>query len=114
MRPDHWARLALLVYMAWLLYAALGAPPQGPEIPHLDKLMHAGAWGLMAAIAVLAWPERLWLAFCLALGHGALTEILQGTVVSGRSAEWLDLLADGCGAALVVWIASRRRRSSSA
>jgi VanZ family protein len=114
MRLDHGARIALLLYMAWLFYAALGPAPQGPEIPHLDKLMHACAWGLMAGIAVFAWPGRLRLAFGLALAHGALTEVLQGTVVSGRSAEWLDLLADGCGAALAVWIASRRQRPTSA
>ena len=73
----------LVAYMAWLFYVALGPPPQGPEIPHLDKLMHAFSWGLLAAFCVAAWPHRLRLAVVLAGVHGGLTELLQGTMVAG-------------------------------
>ena len=116
MPREHAAKAVLVAYMAWLFYVALGPPPQGPDIPHLDKLMHALSWGLMAAICLAAWPKRLRLAVLLPGIHGGLTEILQGTMISGRSAEWLDWFADLCGAALLVGCVSwaRRRRSAAA
>ena len=116
MPRERAAKAMLVAYMAWLFYVALGPPPQGPEIPHLDKLMHAFSWGLLAAFSVAAWPQRLRLAVVLAGVHGGLTELLQGTMVAGRHAEWLDWLADLLGAALVVAAISwaRRRRSAAA
>ena len=115
--PRERAALAVLIaYMAWLFYVALGPPPQGPDIPYLDKLMHVLCWGLMAAICLVAWPNRGRLAVLLPSVHGGLTELLQGTMVVGRSAEWLDWLADIIGAALLVVCVSwaRRRRSAAA
>ena len=116
MPRERVAQVALVAYMLWLLSVALGPAPQGPDIPYVDKVMHALSWGLMAALCLGAWPERWRLALLVPGLHGGLTEVLQGTVVSGRSAEWLDWLADLLGAALVVGFVSwaRRRRSAAA
>jgi VanZ family protein len=48
--------------------------------------------------------------------HGGLTELLQGAMVAGRHADWLDWLADLIGAAVLVALISwaRRRRSAAA
>jgi VanZ family protein len=112
-REPIW-RIAVVVYMTWIFYAALGPPPSGPEIPHLDKLMHALSWGFMAFLCAQAWPELRLLHWLLPAAHGALTEVLQGLMVQGRHAEWLDFIADlvgiACGCALVAY-ARRRSRS---
>ena len=110
MRREWFARLLLVGFMAWVFYAALGPAPSGPEIPHLDKLMHALCWGFMAALSLVAWPGNWRLALSISGVHGGLTEVMQGTLVQGRRAEWLDWAADLLGAAIVVAIATRARR----
>lgn len=104
---------------AWLRFAAvfcavtalmlipLGASGGTPTIPHLDKLVHLGAWFVLA---VALWPavrgERarmpltraLFLVTALGL-WGVATELLQSLTPS-RSADLWDGLADLLGAAL--------------
>ena len=105
-------RAATVAYMALILCLALAPAPDGPQIPHLDKLIHMVLWGAMAGLFLVGWPGRARWALIVCALHGAATEVMQGTLVLGRSAEWLDWVADVIGAGVVVglavWAQSRR------
>lgn len=84
-------------------------PEQEDYLPHwlarllghgADALVHgalffAFAYLLLGALGAPRW--RKFLAFLIAVTYGALTEWLQPRI-SGRSAEWTDLVADAVGA----------------
>ena len=115
MRRELIAKGLLITYMVVLLYLALGPAPSGPEIPHLDKLMHALSWGLMALLCLGAWPDHYLRAVFVSGLHGGATEVMQGTLVQGRTADWFDWLADLLGALLAIGLVSwARRRARSA
>lgn len=88
---------------AWLLtMPSTGMPP---PFPHLDKIQHFLVFAALTGPAVLALPKRylpFWIGHMLALGVGS--EIVQGVIGQGRSADVLDVLADwaGVGAGYVV------------
>ena len=86
-----------------------------------DKLLHAAAFFAFAFLADRGWPDAgYWLPKGLPLlAYGALIELAQATTAS-RSAEWLDLAADGAGlvlyalaAALLRWLPGVARRRSN-
>lgn len=82
--------------------------PAGWEIPHLDKLVHAGGYFVLAGLTYAVWISQrantvkrlaLWLAlFSL---HAALDELTQG-LVPDRTPDPLDWLADTAGAAIAL------------
>ncbi len=95
--PFAWAGIIL-----WL--SLTSSPPQLPGILGWDKLLHAGAYGLFSLLIAqfllcLPLPPRKvwWQAGVAAVCFGALLEILQLLAQTGRTAEWLDLLADAVG-----------------
>ncbi len=100
--------LALFVWAGLILYLSLTPdPPGSSSLPGWDKLLHAGAYGLMALL--LAWTlddsrqnrtRTCIIAFTLTMIFGASLEVLQGVMQVGRTAEWGDLVADGVGALL--------------
>ena len=116
MRRELIAQGLLIGYMLVLLYLALSPAPSGPEIPHFDKLMHTLSWGLMALLCLGAWPDHYLRAVLVSAVHGGATEVMQGTLVRGRTADWFDWLADLLGALIVVGLFSwaRRRGRSTA
>jgi len=81
--------------------------PKGPEIPGLDKIMHAGvyailAWLLFRALAAGRGPIRIqaWpLAVVLAFLYGVSDEVHQA-FIPGRSCDTFDALADLFGGVL--------------
>ena len=96
--PVLWA---LIIF--WL--SLTSSPPQLPGLLGWDKLLHAGAYGLLSLLlaqAFLCPPFSMnkpwWLAGTTAVVYGALLEILQLLSHTGRTAEWLDLFADALGA----------------
>lgn len=96
--PVLWALIILLLSLT-------SSPPQLPGVLGWDKLLHAGAYGLLSLLlaqAFLCPPFSLnrpwWLAAGAAVAYGALLEILQLLSQTGRTAEWLDLFADALGA----------------
>ena len=107
---DLIARALLLAYMLLILYLALGPAPTGAQLPHLDKLMHAGSWGLMALLCLCVWQDGYLKAFLVCGVHGAATEIMQGTRVVGRTADWFDWFADLTGALIAVGAVAWARR----
>lgn len=96
--PALWA-LAVL----WL--SLTPSPPQMHGIFGWDKLLHAGAYGLLSLLIAQALlylhrsiKQAWWQAAVLSILFGALLEILQLSAQTGRRGEWLDLFADAVGA----------------
>ena len=88
----------------WACFVALNALALSPA-PYLppdffnwwDKAQHAIGFGVLAVLAVLAYPEasRLRIALLL-IGQGVLIELLQ--YYGGyRFGDWQDAVADGVG-----------------
>jgi VanZ family protein len=72
-----------------------------PDVPLTDKTEHFIAYlGLSAPLAVAMGRGRIGLALMLAVAYGGFVEIAQGLAPTGRSASWLDALANAIGAAL--------------
>lgn len=105
--------LAWLPSAAWagLLVALSSLPgnttPGGllPDIPHADKLVHAGAYAVLGGLLAGALGRRggafatTWLiAVAIGLVHGVLDEIHQG-FVPHRDPDLLDVAADVTGTA---------------
>lgn len=70
-----------------------------------DKANHALAFAVLALLGLLAHPVRRPQVVWGLLAYGALTEVLQ-SFTGYRSAEWLDLAADGVGIVLG-WLVAR-------
>ena len=81
-----------------------------PDIPDIDKFLHAVAYGTLAATVLFAVPGHLyqknpWLVsllvvlFCLAYG---ISDEWHQSFVPNRSVSGLDLVADTAGAAVMV------------
>lgn len=86
------AVLALVIALLTLMPQAPG--PEG--ITGFDKLAHFLAFAALAAPLSWRYPH-LWRTVALVtLAYGGLIEIIQP--LTGRGAEWADLLADGAGA----------------
>lgn len=85
--------------------------------PPFDKLVHAGAFGVLALLFYVA-TGRVWLSVLLASLYGATDELHQG-LVPGRAADVRDWLADclgalaGVGFGWGVGFLSRRSRAPS-
>ncbi|HEX2075926.1 MAG TPA: VanZ family protein [Geodermatophilus sp.] len=97
----------MLVSLA-VLFAPAGDVPAAP--PGVDKLVHAV---LFAALALTGrWAGvRAGLLAALLVGYAAVSEVLQGLAVLGRTGSVADWVADVVGAALglVAWAAPARR-----
>jgi VanZ family protein len=73
-----------------------------PVIPHLDKLIHAGSYALLAIFAVCIFEEidtRRKALFWLVL-FGGLIELAQGFLPTGRMMEFADFIANSAGIGL--------------
>lgn len=87
----------------------------GPEIPHLDKVAHATAFGALAFFTMRAFlayghplTRALSLGVVLAVLYGVSDEVHQMSV-PGRSPDVLDLVADTAGALLAALVWRRLR-----
>ena len=105
--PVLWALIIL-----WL--SLTPSPPQLPGVLGWDKLLHAGAYGLLTLLIAqfllyLSFDlgKTGWQAVSLAVCCGALLEVLQLLLQTGRTAEWWDLIADAIGA-LLAYLVFRR------
>ncbi len=78
--------------------------------PGSDKVVHAGAFGLLGALVTVASGNPL-VGVAVALGYGVSDEIHQWFVPE-RATELLDVVADTLGGAIGAWsvdLLSRRR-----
>ncbi|MBN1140572.1 MAG: VanZ family protein [Deltaproteobacteria bacterium] len=106
--PRGYFRAAVLSgYVAVLVWLSLA--PALPKIPlgalSWDKMQHFLAYFVLTLLAgwcfsPLFRSERLiwWGAFFFALALGAIMELAQGLFSTVRSADLIDLIADGLGA----------------
>lgn len=107
-----WAWLALVAALAvqvWLLYAP--DVPGPARMPGADKVVHALLFAIPTAV-VLAGGLPRWLLAVIAL-HAPVSEWLQGAVLSGRTGDPWDAIADLVGMALALgfWrLGGARRR----
>lgn len=99
----------LLQVLAWCAFGAavltnlwgLYAPSQpGPAMfPGFDKIAHLGSFALVMLTGLLAGIRPRLLATVLVV-HAALSELVQHTLLPGRSGDLADLLADVAGVGL--------------
>jgi len=96
----------LLRYLPQVFFASLAlvtilALIPAPSVPQVvqfwDKAQHALAFAGLASIGCCAFPHRVRLVFIGLLLHGALIEVLQGTLTTTRFADVFDWFADGVG-----------------
>lgn len=89
--------------LGWLLVLGVAVGSFLPSLPQVsagvsDKLMHFAAYATLAFLFMGAAGRRHWLSIglgLLALGGGI--EVLQATLSSTRSGEWLDMAANAAG-----------------
>lgn len=119
--------LSLLLALAWMagIYWISSQPgiQSDLDIPGLDKIFHAGAYGLLAGLWLLALSpgERGYSGLQLGLAAGiaslyGITDEWHQRFVPGRMADGWDLVADATGALLAVLILQfwcRRRLTGS-
>ncbi|OGQ80964.1 MAG: hypothetical protein A2289_12300 [Deltaproteobacteria bacterium RIFOXYA12_FULL_58_15] len=83
--------------------AQLPAPPV--SFDGLDKIVHAGVYGVLAITLLFAfgWPQggRAWLCVILVALYGFTDEVHQ-SFVPHRHADFFDWVADSSGAILIV------------
>jgi len=93
----------------WGLYAP--SQPGPALIPGADKLAHAGSFALVMLTGLLAGVKPRLLAVVVA-AHAVLSEVVQATLLPGRSGDIADLAADVIGMALgwLAWLLVRRWR----
>jgi len=103
------------VYAVVIAIGAVAPVPPEPTTapPWLDKFLHLCeyllfAWCMVQGLRTSGPPTALALSlvFTVAAGYGAMLEGLQGWLPY-RSAEWLDAVANGVGAALGLWVGVR-------
>jgi VanZ family protein len=111
---------AYLPAMAWagLIALAAGAThvPGAPAVPHVDKVLHFGAYFVLGALLAVGWqwagrrPARGWL-LLLTLALGASDEVRQSRMEE-RNGEVADWVADAAGATAGLFLTARllRRR----
>lgn len=111
-----------LAWMAILFWLASSPPPASlPRWVGWDKVQHAGAYGLLAALLWRAlrgtWPPLpSWGVFlgaaCITSAYGALTEVYQAFLPQ-RAAEGWDWVADTVGGLVALMGLQARRRHRS-
>jgi hypothetical protein len=76
------------------------------RFPHLDKVVHAGIYGVQTLLFIAAWrdwkgiagPRLYWFPALLASAYGLFMELLQRLLTECRHFSWGDAGANFCGA----------------
>jgi hypothetical protein len=101
--------VALLVQLV-VLYAPQGVG--GPQITGLDKVVHLSIFAAPVLAALMAGLSAPWVVGILAV-HGPVSELIQYSLLSHRSGDVFDALADVVGVVIgaMVYVVWRRRQS---
>ncbi len=89
------------------------------ELLSFDKLVHAGVFFVLAALFTIYALNResgrrlcfVFLIVCIL--YGLLLEVMQATVFSNRSADWMDMIANGLGSIAGALVFKRKPEPSS-
>lgn len=113
-----WSLLWALIILVLTLMPGEDVPDLGwAELLNLDKPVHAVLFGIQTWLLGVAlsgatrwgkpWRRPALTAAGISLVYGGLTELLQGTMMLGRTADPFDLLADGVGITIAYLILRR-------
>ena len=95
-----WAAAAIAVTFALM--------PAAPAPISNDKVQHIAAFAVLAALASLAYPQARKLTIFLALAVlGGAIELIQGTKLIGRDADFVDWYSDMAAVGVVLFIATK-------
>lgn len=106
------AGLAAISAALLIAYGSLSAPFDGPGLPHIDKVQHLVAYGVLAVFACLAAGHRHAGLLAALVGYGGLMELAQGLMAHGREPSLADAVANTLGVLLGAAIVSRAIRQS--
>ncbi|GAB4299755.1 MAG: hypothetical protein Fur0034_11730 [Desulfuromonadia bacterium] len=113
MRPYRVTIFLLWLATIWYLSLVSNLPLPETSFVGFDKLEHAGAYALLAFLAVLAFEPVLagWRSVVLVIVilsvNGAILECLQKVMCQGRSFEVADMAANTVGTAVGAVVARR-------
>ncbi|MBI3011965.1 MAG: VanZ family protein [Candidatus Omnitrophica bacterium] len=106
--------LATAAYAALVFVVSMIPVEPTAGVPDLDKAVHLGeylvfAWLMLQALRTNQMPRRmsLWWAWGSVTGYGLVMEGVQA-MLPWRSAELADVVANGCGALLGVWLGQKK------
>ena len=124
--PKHFLTWGVLwvIWATALWFLSEGTPPEnGPEIPHLDKVLHFTYFGIGGSLFSGCWalysPQvNLWrirfFSWCMGALIGAIDEYHQSFFPQRTGNDPYDWCADHlgafCGACLCLWILKRARK----
>jgi VanZ family protein len=96
------------VLLVWTVNDSLERhPPNFGGLFLSDKVLHFTGYFLLATwFGGVARRSRYWVVGLGLIAFSGVLEILQGVMHNGRSAEWLDLLANACGVTTALVFAS--------
>lgn len=96
----YWKGVAWFSALVVIIVCSIPAPPVF-DIRHIDKLEHAIAFGGICGLFFFAYPNQRFLVYFGSFLLGLAVELLQAAI-PWRSAEMLDLAADGLGVLLAI------------
>lgn len=105
----------VLFALAWTLVALVALLLPGEIVPETsalsaDKVVHVGLFALFGGLWLYAYPQALARVFVAGVVFGVLTEVLQGALPIGRSADPWDIVANLVGLVLGMGAAVLARR----
>ncbi len=114
----HWLRLIPMILVMGIIFFLSNQPGETlslPDIPNIDKILHAGIYGLLALATLFAVGKKttfarpcqvsfLVVVFCFLYG---MSDEYHQSFIAGRTPSIWDLCADTTGALLMVILWSR-------
>jgi len=95
-KDRDWRRAFAACLIVVLVMALTPSPIPLPSTGW-DKANHVLAFTVLAVLGCLAYPQRAtWVVLAGLFAYGGAIELLQ-LLTASRTAEWLDLAADGAG-----------------
>lgn len=108
---------ALIIFGLCAMPGSLVPTVSWLELLSFDKWVHAGVFFVLVSLFVIAVTAHqqnknlIYLYFLLAVLYGGALEIMQATVFSERSADWLDMIANSFGCLIALLLNKRINRS---
>ena len=93
------AFVVAVVVQVYVLYLFVPGPSTDVTVPQADKIVHLAVFGAPAFFAALA-RLPLWGVATLLAMHAPVSELIQHSLIAGRSGEPLDVAADLVGVGL--------------